>query len=633
MAAKTEAAVKREPKREPKRKVVLTDIEKAVREVREKYGESSLVRLGERKIEKVPVIQTGSIALDRALGTGGWPRGRIVEIYGAECVDADTFLHYEVRSLEGRRHNRKGGTIERLWHRFHAVPIGGSGSYQRQTLDAEFFVPSINEEGRVFQNRVVDVVGAGEKDCFEVQLRGGTSIIASAGHRFFVGEGEYTQLSDLEPGDAVFVHNCTRYRGRVASNAGGGARSAVYVRHHPVAPTKRVFCSIVGKTYEYKRLRRSRFVWEAEMNGLPPAQYRSRLDSGELEGLVFLRRDEHVHRDEDWENDALSNLEVLSAEEHGRLHALERHNNLRFVVVPDEVMLITPVGLRRTFDLCMASPANNYVANGIVVHNSGGKTTLTLHAMANVQGSSGEVAFVDAEHALDPAYAEALGVDVDKLLINQPDSGEQALDVVEALTRTGTVQLIVIDSVAALTPRAELEGEMGDSHMALQARLMSQALRKLAGVSSKTGTTIMFTNQVRDRIGAMYGPKTTTTGGNALKFYASVRVEVGRRQQIRDRDEVIGNFHVAKVVKNKLAPPFRECEFELVYGRGIDAVGDLINVALELHVIEQAGSWYSRGERRLAQGRFNLAKILVEDLSFQAEIVAAVMQVPIGVRS
>ncbi|MFW6080374.1 MAG: recombinase RecA [Desulfosalsimonas sp.] len=237
-----------------------------------------------------------------------------------------------------------------------------------------------------------------------------------------------------------------------------------------------------------------------------------------------------------------------------------------------------------------------------------GKTTLALHAVAEAQKQGGIAAFVDAEHALDTSYARKLGVDCDELLVSQPDTGEQALEIADMLLRSGAVDILVIDSVAALVPRAEIEGEMGDSHMGLQARLMSQALRKLTGTISKTNTSLIFINQIRMKIGVVFGNPETTTGGNALKFYSSVRIEVRRTGAIKEGQEVMGSRTKAKVVKNKLAPPFKEAEFDVMYGEGISAAGDLLDMGVKAGVIEKSGSWYSYEGERLGQGRENIKK-------------------------
>ena len=251
---------------------------------------------------------------------------------------------------------------------------------------------------------------------------------------------------------------------------------------------------------------------------------------------------------------------------------------------------------------------------------SSGKTTLAIHAIAEAQKEGGIAAIIDAEHAFDRFYAAKLGVDVDQLIISQPDNGEQALEITENLIRSGAIDIIVIDSVAALTPKAEIEGDMGDSRMGLQARLMSQAMRKLTGTISKTQTCCIFINQLREKIGIMFGNPETTTGGNALKYYASVRLDIRRTGQIKDGEDVSGNRAKVKVVKNKVAPPFKVAEFDIIYGEGISKIGEIIDLGVDLEIIKKSGSWFSYGETKLGQGRDALKKLLSENIELQSEI-------------
>jgi len=253
-----------------------------------------------------------------------------------------------------------------------------------------------------------------------------------------------------------------------------------------------------------------------------------------------------------------------------------------------------------------------------------GKTTLALHVVAEAQRNGGLAAFIDAEHALDPVYARAIGVDVDELLISQPDTGEQGLEIVDVLLRSGAIDLVVVDSVAALTPRAEIEGEMGDHHMGLHARLMSQALRKLTATVSKSNATVIFINQIRMKIGVMFGNPETTTGGNALKFYSSVRLDVRRIAAIKDGDAVVGNRTRVKVVKNKVAPPFRQAEFDILYDRGISKEGDVLDLGVEAGLVEKSGAWYSYDEERIGQGRENARRFLLENPDVCSRLADAV---------
>ena len=251
---------------------------------------------------------------------------------------------------------------------------------------------------------------------------------------------------------------------------------------------------------------------------------------------------------------------------------------------------------------------------------SSGKTTLALHIIAEAQKMNGEAAFIDAEHALDPVYAKHLGVDIDNLIVSQPDTGEQALEITEALVRSGALDVIVVDSVAALVPKAEIDGDMGDSHMGLQARLMSQALRKLAGAINKSKTVIIFINQLREKIGVMFGNPETTTGGRALKFYASVRMDIRKIENIKQDGEVMGNRVRVKVVKNKVAPPFREAEFDIMYGEGISKIGNIFDMAVNLDIIEKSGSWFGYNSNRIGQGRENVKRYLKENPEILAEV-------------
>ncbi len=287
---------------------------------------------------------------------------------------------------------------------------------------------------------------------------------------------------------------------------------------------------------------------------------------------------------------------------------------------PVEKVEVIPTG---SITLDMALGVNGYPKGRVIEiygPESSGKTTLAIHAIAEVQKQGGIAAFIDAEHAFDQFYAKKLGVDIDNLLISQPDNGEQALEIADNLIRSGAIDLIVVDSVAALTPKAEIEGEMGDSQMGLQARLMSKALRKLTGSINKAGCCCIFINQLRDKIGVMFGNPETTTGGNALKFYSSIRIDIRKSSQIKEGEDVMGNRVKVKIVKNKVAPPFRKAEFDIMYGEGISKVGEVIDLGVELNVLKKSGSWFSYGETRLGQGRDSVKSLLQDNPELMEEL-------------
>jgi len=364
-------------------------------------------------------------------------------------------------------------------------------------------------------------------------------------------------------------------------------------------------------------------AYEAYMNNMSYDTYIALLNSGDKESIkkcMFLPSDIHVHHeDENFRNNAIENLRLMSPSDHGQIHAKDRIGNLSFMAAPIKIVHIEAAGARGTYDIKCVYPYNNYVAEGFVVHNSG-KTTLCLSTVANTQRAGGRAAFIDAEHALDPVYATNLGVNMDDLVISQPDSGEQALDIVEMLVDSNKFALIVVDSVAAMTPQAELDGEMGDSHIGLQARLMGQAMRKLAAKVKRNNVALFFTNQIRMKIGVMFGNPETQPGGRALKFYASLRLDIRRKATLKQGETPVGSRTKVTVRKNKVGPPLRVAEFDILYNIGINRAGEILDRALAGKIIEQSGSWFSYGGERLGQGRGQICTRIREDKDLCAQL-------------
>lgn len=460
-----------------------------------KFGKGTIFEFSKHPLPKVECTPTGSPGLDIALG-GGYPRGRIIEIWGQEasgkCLTKDTLISTPTGQV----------SIETLFLA-NGVDLGTAPMVCPRT------VALLNEYNQVENTKSFTCNGV--QPVFLITLEDGTTIKSTINH----------------PHRVVMPHAVTR-----------DSRQ------------------ILGKNTDWK-------------------------ETGQV---------------------IVGDLFIL----------LNTTTGYYSFAAVQSVLL---VGEEPTFDFEM-SETHSFIANGIVTHN----TTTTLHAIAEIQKLGGAAAFVDAEHALDPAYARQLGVDVDKLFLSQPDSAEQALSVVEELVSSGGFDIVVIDSVAALVPQAELDADMGAPQMGLQARLMSQALRKITAIASKTNTIVFFINQTRSKIGVMFGDPSTTTGGNALKFYASVRMQVTKQDPIKNGDEVIGNLTKVKVVKNKIAPPFKTVEFDLFYGKGISREGDLVTLAVKYGVFEKTGAWYSYLGERIGQGHNNTCMYLAADPKLAAKI-------------
>jgi RecA/RadA recombinase len=483
-------------------------LKSALTQIEKEFGKGTVMKMSEKPAINTDIISSGSLLLDNALGIGGYPKGRIVEMYGPEsCIYKNTYIQYETRYKNGKRINHKGGTIEHLYELFHdCCKDGRANKLNRE--DIVFMISSINEDERIIKQVIADVVKTGVKECFKLLTKSGEEIIATAEHKFYIGNGNYKPLGDLSVGDTVYIHNNTHSKDKKHDHEFN--RPEVLVKYHPSCRVKMV------DKYMYYRVRESHIVYEAHLNGYTKDEFIKILNSKDEElinTLTFIDTENYDihHKDLNPENNAIENLELLTKSEHYRLHATSNQKYLSFIAVEDEIVDIIPFGAQEVYDIKCFAPYNNYIANNFVVHNCG-KTTMALHAIAECQKNGGIAAFIDAEHAMDPTYAKALGVDVDNMYICQPDCGEQALEVADKLVQSGAIDICVIDSVAALVPKKELEGDMGDVNVGLQARLMSQALRKLTASVSKNNCLMIFINQLREKVGIMFGNPETTTG-------------------------------------------------------------------------------------------------------------------------
>lgn len=555
--------------------------------IHKQYGVGA-IRQGDDAPTPINVVPTGALSLDLALGIGGIPRGRITEIYGPEsCLTADTRVHYTVRAAAGYWLNQTGGTLHRLYERFQRSAASGT----------TFTVPAMTDAGAITRVPVGNVTKNGRRAVYELRTRSGQTIRATANHPFFTGRG-YTPLEHLREGDTVYVHTAAR------SGRGGAA----LVKYHPTRQIQVVDGCV------YRRLPLAHLAYEAATNGMTLDEYRYVLNTAsesEIDALWHLPRGYHVHHiNEDLTDNRLENLELVASPERA---------DRAYRPYPDTVVAIRYAGVEEVYDIHCAAPQHNFVANNLVVHNSG-KTTLLQHIIAQAQKEGGQAAFIDVEHALDPLYAQTCGVNMGKLWIAQPDTGEEALEIASALVSSHTFAVVALDSVAALVPRAELEGDMGDAHVGLQARLMSQALRKLAGTIDRSNTAMIFTNQLRMKIGIMFGNPETTPGGRALKFFASVRIDVRRKESIKKGDQVVGARTSIKVVKNKLAAAFKQTELDILYDEGISRTNDTLDLGVSLDVVQKGGAYFSYQGQSIGQGREKARDYLLSNPEILEEI-------------
>lgn len=600
----------------------MNELKTALAELQEQFGDSIML-LSQQEVKPQPIIPTGSFSLDKALGIGGLPIGKISEVFGETgCLDENTNLNFHCLDSKGEVFNDKGGTIKRLYERFH-----GLNKHHLQKKAASFTVPSVDENNLVFHNKVHDVVESGRQECFELKSKNGFQIIATADHKFLTPTG-YKPLLDLKENDMVFVHNNT-YKKRKQKQS---RRREWYVKYHPTENWKTITANNRAgeQVYSYKRCRLpvSHAIFEAHKNNLKPKKYKKILNTAnksKINKLWFVKKGQHIHhKDGNHKNNSLENLKLMSGKNHNRMHTNQRRRKVKIVAVQDKIVSIKSVGIRNTYDIKCYAPHNNFVANKFVVHNSG-KTTLALSVIAQAQKKGHNCAFIDTEHVLDLHRAKKIGVDLDRLVFSQPDYGEQALEMVDGLCRTGMIKVIVVDSVAALTPKAEIEGDMGDSPMASQARLMGQAMRKLVAVVNKMDVVLLFTNQVRSKISTFgYGGK-VTTGGNSLKFYCSIRLDMRKKKEITENDKVIASEHTIKIRKNKFAPPFKIIKTQ-IGERGFEWGAEVLNETLKKGIVHRAGAYYKYEDDTIGQGKAATIREIESNKKLAEKLIAILEQ-------
>ena len=560
------------------------------------YGQGSIITLDSKIGGDYELISSGSIGFDWVtLGVGGFVKGRLYELMGWEgCLAEDTYIKFINVRPDGIVQDCKGGTIKNLYERFH--------NRTNLTKDTTFNVTSINEENRIFRNEIADVVKSGVKECFELVTSHGFKIKATKDHKFFVGDN-YVPLSELNVGDVVYIHKITPYKNDEISER-KKYKETTLKWYYKGSPRE-----INGGMYYREKVHR--LIFEAAMNNMSYEQYTNYLN-GNLQaqpqdGWDFWTIPEGYdvhHIDENTSNNDVENLQLYSKSEHAKFHALDRHNNLRFVATEDTIVSITSVGEIETYDIKCYFPYNNFVAEGIVVHNSG-KSTICGHAAANCQASGGKVLYIDGEHALDKKYFQALGVNTSEMLIAQPSCGEEGFNIALEMINTGELDLVIIDSDSSLIPKKVLDGEVGDSAIGKKAVLNSNAYPKLKTALSTKNTCVIVVSQYREKIGVMFGNPTTTQGGHALKFYSDVRIEVSKSLS-KDGDVVVGNTTKVKAIKNKMGNPYRQSQFDIIYGQGIDKMAEIMEFGNEHELFKKWGKTITYNEQKYDIEEFKL---------------------------
>ena len=582
--------------------------QEALDKLNKTYGVGTVLALDSKTNGNYDVISTGSIGFDWfTLGTGGFVKGRMYELMGWEgCLAEDTYIKFINVRPDGIVQDCKGGTIKNLYERFH--------NRTDLTKDTTFNVTSINEENRIFRNEIADVVKSGVKECFELITSHGFKIKATKDHKFFVGDN-YIPLSELKVGDVLYIHKNTPYKSDEVSER-KKYKETTLKWYYKGTPRE-----INGSLYYREKVHR--LVFEANMNNMSYDQYinylNGNLQAQPQDGWDFWTIPEGYdvhHIDENTNNNDVENLQLYSKSEHAKFHALDRHNNLRFIATEDVIVSITSVGEMETYDIKCYFPYNNFIAEGIVVHNSG-KSTICGHAAAECQKKGGTVLYIDGEHAVDKNYFQALGVDTTKMLIAQPSCGEEGFNIAMEMINTGEIDMVIIDSDSSLIPKKVLDGEVGDSAIGKKAVLNSNAYPKLKSALSQHNVCVIVISQYREKIGVMFGNPTTTQGGHALKFYSDVRIEVSR-SLAKDGDVTYGNITKVKAIKNKMSPPYRLSNFEIVYGEGIDKLGEMMDLINEHEIGRKYGKTMTYNETKYDLEEFKT--MLMDNEEFFNEI-------------
>jgi recombination protein RecA len=571
-------------------------LEETLDSLNKKYGVGTVLTLNTKAYGEYDIISTGSIGFDHVvLGVGGFVKGKLYELMGWEgCLSEDTYIKFINVRPDGIVQDCKGSSIKNLYERFH--------NRTELTKDTIFHVTSINENNKVFRNQIADVVKSGVKECFKLTTKSGKQIEATKDHKFYTGTN-YVPLSELTEGSIVFIHNNTPYT-KDDESVRKKYKETTLKWYYKGSPRK-----ING--YWFFREKVHRLVYEANMNGLSYEEYKLLLNSNTSlpddwniipEGL------EVHHIDENTLNNDISNLQLIDSSSHSKLHALDRQDNLRFMVIPDEIVSIVSVGEKETYDIKCFFPYNNFIAQGIVVHNSG-KSTICGHAVANCQKTGGKVLYIDGEHAVDKKYFQALGVNVDSMLLAQPSCGEEGFNIALDLINTGEIDLVIIDSDSSLIPKKILDGDVGDSNIGRKAKLNSDTYPKMKTALARNNTCAIVVSQYREKIGVMFGNPTTTQGGHALKYGADVRIEV-TKSAAKEGDFQYGNVTKIKSTKNKMSPPYRLTQFEVVYGEGIDRIGEILVLANEFQILRKYGKTITYNENKYDIDEF---RTLLED--------------------